>query len=85
MEFNATAYLRQKLAKVADLYMKTLDLFLYCFLIALFSIDHPDWLIVLHLDLSRNHHITTVFIPDRVYVHKRRKFDSLAWSSSNRC
>lgn len=59
--YNAITYLRKKLAEIADLYMKTLDLFFYCFLIALFSIDHPERLI-LHMDLSCNHHITPMLV-----------------------
>lgn len=62
--FIATTYLREKLAEIADLYSKTLDLFFYCFLIALFPINHPERLIVLHMDLSRNHHITPVLVPE---------------------
>lgn len=62
--YNAITNLRKKLAEIADLYTKTLDLFFYCFLIALFSIDHPERLIVLHMDLSCNHHITPMLVPE---------------------
>lgn len=62
--YNATTYLREKLAEIADLYTKTPDLFFYCFLIALLSIDHPERLIVLHMDLSHNHHITPMLVPE---------------------
>lgn len=52
------------MAEIADLYTKTLDLFFYCFLTALFSIDHPERLIVLNMDLAFNHHITPMLVPE---------------------
>lgn len=59
----AQTYLRQKLAQVADLDMQSFDLLLHIFLAAVFSIKHPKGLIVLHVDLSINDHITTIFVP----------------------
>lgn len=58
------SYLRKKLAEIADLYAEILDLFFYSFLIALFPVDHPVRLIVLHVNLSRNHQITTMLVPE---------------------
>lgn len=52
------------MAEIADLYTEILDLFFYCFLIALFPVDHPVRLIVLHVNLSRNHQITTMLVPE---------------------
>lgn len=57
------SYLRQKLAQVADLDTQSLDLLLHCFLVAVSSIQHPQRLIILHMDLSINHYITTTFEP----------------------
>lgn len=47
--------LRQKLAEVADLDTQSLDLLFHCFLVAVFSIQHPQRLIILHMYLSVNH------------------------------
>lgn len=64
MTKNVITYLGKKLAEIADLYTEVLDLFFNCFLIALFPVDHPVRLIVLHVNLSRNHQITIMLVPE---------------------
>lgn len=55
-------YLRQKLAEVADLDTQSLDFFFHGLLVAVSIIQHPQRLIVLHMDLSVDHYITTSLV-----------------------